>query len=163
MKRITKIIGTSLFFCLMASLTINVNAQGTKEAKENLKAFPEAMEGMVRHIIELPKKSDESIYKVEIIPGKTMSVDCNNHRLMGKLTEKDVQGWGYTYYEFTSDGRTASTMMACNEPSKVKFVGGQGEIVRYNSRLPIVVYTPAGFEVKYRIWKAGKEQSSVKK
>ena len=26
--------------------------------------------------------------------------------------------------------------------------------VRYNSRLPIVVYAPSGYEVRYRIWSA---------
>ncbi|EFZ89211.1 ecotin [Salmonella enterica subsp. enterica serovar Montevideo str. 609460] len=27
-------------------------------------------------------------------------------------------------------------------------------MLRYNSKLPIVVYTPANVDVKYRIWKA---------
>lgn len=27
-------------------------------------------------------------------------------------------------------------------------------MLRYNSKLPIVVYTPENVEVKYRIWKA---------
>lgn len=49
-------------------------------------------------------------------------------------------------------------MMACPDGKKEqKFVTaylGDAGMVRYNSKLPIVVYTPANVEVKYRIWKA---------
>ncbi|EAX3797441.1 ecotin, partial [Salmonella enterica] len=31
---------------------------------------------------------------------------------------------------------------------------GEDGMLRYNSKLPIVVYTPANVDVKYRIWKA---------
>jgi ecotin len=38
---------------------------------------------------------------------------------------------------------------------KVKaFVTAAPLHVRYNSRLPIVVYVPSGYEVRYRIWSA---------
>ena len=51
-----------------------------------------------------------------------------------------------------------STMMACPDGKKErKFVlAGLGDdaMLRYNSKLPIVVYTPDNVEVKYRIWKA---------
>ncbi|MDL2214986.1 serine protease inhibitor ecotin [Dysgonomonas sp. OttesenSCG-928-M03] len=160
MKRITKITTALLTLSLFMSLTIFAGAQDKKSMDEMLKPFPQAEAGMVRHVIELPKKSNEDAFKVEIVPGKTMSVDCNNHRLAGTLTEKDLEGWGYNYYVFNSDGQTMSTMMACNQPKKIKFVTGQTLIVRYNSKLPIVIYAPAGFDVKYRIWKAGKDQNS---
>ncbi|MDR1717875.1 MAG: serine protease inhibitor ecotin [Dysgonomonas sp.] len=164
MKNLTKTMLTLLSVAVLLSFTTSMNAQDKKNDIEKVLApFPNAGEGMVRHVIEMKKKSDESLYKVEIIPGKVMSVDCNHHSLMGKLEEKDLQGWGYTYYEFTSDGQTRSTMMACNKPNENKFVSGQTLIVRYNSKLPIVVYAPKGYEVKYRIWKADKEKSSVEK
>ncbi|HMM02594.1 MULTISPECIES: serine protease inhibitor ecotin [unclassified Dysgonomonas] len=164
MKNLTKTMLTLLSVAVLLSFTTSMNAQDKNNDIEKVLApFPNAGEGMVRHVIEMKKKSDESLYKVEIIPGKVMSVDCNHHSLMGKLEEKDLQGWGYTYYEFTSDGQTRSTMMACNKPNENKFVSGQTLIVRYNSKLPIVVYAPKGYEVKYRIWKADKEKSSVEK
>ncbi|HDG1126883.1 TPA: hypothetical protein PCZ26_000645, partial [Klebsiella aerogenes] len=51
-----------------------------------------------------------------------------------------------------------ASMMACPDGKKEKkFVtAGLGDtgLLRYNSKLPIVVYTPANVEVKYRIWKA---------
>jgi ecotin len=34
---------------------------------------------------------------------------------------------------------------------------GDGYLVRYNSKLPLVVYAPDGFEVRYRVWRAGNE------
>lgn len=163
MKRITKITTALFTLGLFMSFSIFVGAQDKKTLDEMLKPFPQASEGMVRHVIDLPKKSDESMYKVEIVPGKTMSVDCNNHRLSGTLTEKDLEGWGYNYYEFSSDGKTISTMKACNQPNKIKFVSGQTLTVRYNSKLPIVIYAPKGFDIKYRIWKAGKNQNTKEK
>lgn len=150
---------TTVLFLLSMLFASLVNAQ----VKQNLEPFPPASNGMVRYVIELPKKSDESKFKVEIIPGKMMMVDCNRHTLIGKLVEKDLQGWGYTYYEFTTEGKTASTMMACNKPEENKFVSSETLIVRYNSKLPIVVYAPAGYDIKYRIWKADKEKVSVVK
>ena len=38
-------------------------------------------------------------------------------------------------------------------------LGGEPYLIRYNSRLPIVVYVPEGVEVRYRIWSAGPETS----
>ncbi len=156
MKQLTKFAAVLLTICLFTAYSLSASAKGG----DDVSLFPAAPEGMVRHVIELSKKSDESAFKVEIVPGKVMSVDCNVHRLMGTLTEKNLEGWGYTYYEFSSDGKTTSTLMACNKPNVDKFVSGQTLIVRYNSKLPIVVYAPKGFEVKYKIWKAGKEQVS---
>ena len=51
-----------------------------------------------------------------------------------------------------------STMMACPDGKKEKkFVTaylGDNSLLRYNSKLPVVVYTPENVEVKYRVWKA---------
>jgi ecotin len=35
--------------------------------------------------------------------------------------------------------------------------------IRYNSRLPIMVYVPEGVEVRYRIWTAGAEIKAIEK
>jgi ecotin len=35
-------------------------------------------------------------------------------------------------------------------------LGGEPDLLRYNSRLPLVVYLPEGVEVRYRIWRADK-------
>jgi len=46
-------------------------------------------------------------------------------------------------------------MMACPHQAETeKFVTGATKLVRYNSRLPVVVFVPNGYELKYRLWKA---------
>jgi len=44
-----------------------------------------------------------------------------------------------------------------NAPKVERFISLAGEpyFVRYNSRLPVVVYVPEDAEVRYRIWGAG--------
>lgn len=133
----------------------------TEEAVQNLKPYPTTVDSLQRYVIYLEPKENENLFEVEIIPGKNMEVDCNNHRLMGSFIEEVVQGWGYNYYKFETEGQVISTMMMCMEPKTMKFVSGQSELIRYNSRLPIVVYLPKDMELKYRIWTAGEEVTAT--
>ena len=77
-------------------------------------------------------------------------------RLGNAIEPRTIEGWGYTYYEVTGPSETISTLMAPPEGApKVKaFVKAAPLQVRYNSRLPIIVYVPSGYEVRYRIWSA---------
>jgi len=125
---------------------------------EKVAPYPQAEKGMKRQVIQLPAQEDESGYKVELLIGKTLKVDCNQHRLGGQLESKTLEGWGYDYYVFDKVTSPVSTMMACPDGKKEeKFVTaylGENSLLRYNSKLPIVVYTPDTVDVKYRIWKA---------
>ncbi len=51
--------------------------------------------------------------------------------------------------------------VAPNAPKAQRFVtlGGEPYLVRYNSRLPLVVYVPEGCEVRYRLWTAGEAKT----
>ena len=64
----------------------------------------------------------------------------------------------FDYFVFDKVTSPVSTMMACPDGKKVeKFVTaglGDAGMLRYNSRLPVVVYTPDNVQVKYRIWRA---------
>ena len=131
------------------------------ESVKNLAPFPKSQAGFQRYVIHLPANGSDETDQVELIAGKTETVDCNQHRLSGSISEKDLTGWGYSYYEFTAQGQMASTLMACPNSSKVeKFITGTTKLVRYNNRLPIVVFVPNGYALKYRLWKAQDIQSA---
>ena len=135
-------------------------ASDTSKAQplEKVAPYPQAEKGMKRQVIQLPAQQDEANFKVELLIGQTLEVDCNQHRLGGQLESKALQGWGYDYYVFDKVMSPVSTMMACPDGKKEKkfitaYLGDDG-MLRYNSKLPIVVYTPENVDVKYRIWKA---------
>jgi len=126
-----------------------------------LKAFSPPEEGMNRFVVVLPHKTreEEGAYKVEIIPGKVMLTDgVNQMHLSTTVTPHPLKGWGYTYYEVSGPGLAMSTLMAPPEGTEKQeeFVSGTPLQIRYNSRLPIVIYAPDGYEIRYRIWQAGK-------
>lgn len=115
---------------------------------------------MTRFVAELPKLDEENAFKVEIVVGKTVEVDtANRHFFAGQIEAENIEGWGYTRYIVHKLGPMAGTLRASiGGPQKEeRFVtlGGEPYLVRYNSRLPLVVYVPAGAEVKFRVWSAG--------
>ena len=159
MKRMSLsiLIGLALF---------SVNALGLEHPA--LKAFPAAGEGIERFVISLPHKerSEEINFKVELIPGKVMLTDGVNQIRHGSTLEpRPLTGWGYTYYDVTGQDIAMSTMMAAPEGSEEteQFVPGTSLLIRYNSRLPIVIYAPKGYDVRYRIWSAGKTAEQAEK
>ena len=142
------------FLLLLALLTTAAVA-----APDNMKAFPAAEEGMARFVIPVPKQDDEGAFKVEIIIGKTVTTDAQNRYFFGgKLETETIAGWGFDRHILRKLGPMAGTLMAVdpNAPKVERFisVGGEPHLLRYNSRLPIVVYVPEGVEVRYRIWRA---------
>ena len=135
-------------------------------AADNMMAFPPAAEGMVRHVLQLPPQADESGFKVELIVGKTVETDAGNRYFFGgRIEEETIKGWGFPRYTVAKLGPMAGTLMAVdpNAPKVARFItlGGAPYIIRYNSRLPVVVYVPAGVEVRYRIWTAGAEINAI--
>lgn len=153
---------TTLGLAACAGATTSpMDQEGVRPAPvSNLDAFPAATQGQTRHVITLPAMQDENTAKVELIVGKTQQIDCNSHFFGGQLQEKTAEGWGYNYYVLGSLGNAASTLMGCPpNSSRTAFVRSSNEtIVRYNSRLPLVVYTPSDVELRYRVWRSGEEQ-----
>ena len=126
-------------------------------SEQDLEPWPPAGDGETRFVIRLPALQDESGHRVELRIGKDLEIDCNRHWFGGKLEREVVSGWGYPMYRLIDVAGPASSMMACPEEEKrMAFVAVNMDdpFVSYNSKLPIVVYVPEGFVVRYRVWSA---------
>lgn len=122
---------------------------------EDVAPYPAAQAGQIRHVIWLPEQTQEDLLKVELVPGQVMLTDCNTRGLSATLTAKELTGWGYGYYEVSDVQGPIATLMACPPGTeKQAFVAVQGDnySLNYNSKLPIVVYTPQDLELRYRVW-----------
>lgn len=149
---------TLVFAFLLISTTGMLFAQKNANLAKEIEMFPAPKHGFKQVFIKVPSKKNENNYKVEILVGKTEMVDCNRHFMGGTIEEKNLDGWGYTYYVAETNGNVGSTMMACPDGKLTKqFIHLQSMTVNYNSRLPIVIYVPEGLEVNYKVWSAGKK------
>jgi ecotin len=155
---------TQLLAIILALLSFFTYAAEHSE----LKAFPPPQDGMDRFVIVLPHKErgEEEAFGVELIVGREMLTDgVNLVRLGNTIEPRPLQGWGYTYYEVTGPSATMSTLMAPppGAPQVKKFVTAAPLRINYNSRLPVVVYVPRGYEVRYRIWEASETMHRAEK
>lgn len=152
-----------MFLRSLASSALAVSfTLGTARAADPLDAFPPADEGMVRFVIDLPEREDADQLRVELIPGKQVETDpVNRHFFAGQLGSKTVEGMGYSYYILPEFGPMAGTLMApppgAEPEPRFVALGGEPFLIRYNDRLPIVVYLPQGAELRYRIWETTTE------
>jgi ecotin len=130
-------------------------------AAGDMNPYPAPEDGFERKVFRLPVAGDEGARKVEIIVGKTLSVDCNRTAFGGVLERRVATGWGYPYLVLPNVSGPMSTRMACppgkEDSEQFITVNGEGFLQRYNSKLPVVVYVPQGFDVRYRIWAAQEE------
>jgi len=148
--------------------TFAVLASLPASAADPMQAFPPADAGMARFVIKLPARPDEADQRVELIVGRKAMVDERNRYFYGGTLEKEtVKGWGYDRYVLHALGPMAGTLMAVdpNAPKVERFValGGEPKLLRYNSRLPIVVYVPDGVEVRYRLWRADPQSTPAER
>jgi ecotin len=144
---------------LISACLLLIGHSVVAEQRDALAAFPAAQQGMTRFVIRLPEKSrgDEDALQVELIAGReTLTDGVNLLRLASAIDAQLLPGWGYTYYAVSGSSEIISTRMAPppNAPQVKQFVSGAPLHIRYNSRLPIVVYAPQGYQVRYRIWSA---------
>lgn len=125
-----------------------------------LSPFPLPDAGQVRHVIQLPARADEPRIQVEIQVGKTLTIDCNHYAFGGELIEHHVPGWGYDYFSYGKEHPLVSTEKGCppdSERSAFVQAVDANRMLRYNSKMPIVIYTPADIEVRYLLWHSDAE------
>ena len=144
----------------LLAMVLGILGIASPAAGDDMKAFPPAGEGMARHVINLPPQRDEADRKLELLIGKVLEVDAHNtYFLGGNIEARDIPGWGFTRYVVEKIGPLAGTLMAVDPdaPKVARFIplGGGPFLIRYNSRLPVVVYVPEGAEVRYRVWQPG--------
>lgn len=143
---------------LSATMTSTVSLAAPEITDAQLKPYPVASEGMQRYVMVLPPLNNEPQHRVELVIGRKMETDCNRYRLAGRLTEETAKGWGYSYYTVTVQPEVISTRMACTDSQKkttlVTLPAASQQLIRYNSKLPLVVYAPKDIEVGYRVWQA---------
>ncbi|MCP9942639.1 ecotin family protein [Cyanobium sp. ATX 6E8] len=143
----------------------------------DLKPYPAPAPGESRWVIQLPgvlrPSSDPVIspnpadWRVELIVGRELEVDCNRQLLRGRIRYESLPGRGYRVYRVSGGDLSASTRMACppDQPKRRAFVplAGQPTVVPYNASLPIVIYTPKDLQVRWRLWKAETRQEQAVK
>ncbi len=149
---------------LIGFLALGLCGCGVSKPTMDISMYPKAQENQVQHTITLTPLKNEQDHKVELFLAKEMVLDCNYHSLSATLTEKNLKGWGYSYYQVATDGNVRSTMMACPESkAKKSEVFSQGFLQNYNSKLPLVIYTPKGYQMKYRVWSTTADKQNATK
>ena len=141
----------------------------------DLKPYPAPAADQRRWVIQLPgvlkPSSDPAIsanpagWRVELIVGRELEVDCNRQLLRGRIEAETIPGWGYRIFRVSGGDVVASTRMACppDQPARRQFValGGEPTVVRYSASLPIVVYAPRDLQVRWRLWKPETSQQKA--
>lgn len=151
-----KIYQKSLMLIAACISLSSITSAQSMNMKTDPSIFPKPENGYKQMLIEVPHSENDSKKKIEFSVGKIMEVDgCNHFFLQGTLEQKDLEGWGYNYYVFKTDGTVGSTQMACpGQTNRHIFVSAQPEVTNYNGRLPIVIYVPEEYDVQFKIYKA---------
>lgn len=138
----------------------------------DLAGYPAPAAGERRWVVQLPgvlpPSGDPSLssspedWRVELIAGRSLEVDCNRVFFTGRMRSQPVAGSDLRIVRISEVTPVASTRMAC-PPEQAKrraFVpmGGKPFVVPYNVSRPIVLYAPADLEVRWRLWKAERRQ-----
>lgn len=160
----------SLIATALVALALAGSARAADEidpgALKNLEAaYPRAPAGRERKVVLLPhvERGADDDLQVEIVVGRVIETDgINAYGFGGAIHERNIDGWGFSYYEVEGDLKQAASTLIGGPPNPApRFVAGPRTLVRYNSRLPLVVMVPEGCELRWRLWKADGEWRSA--
>lgn len=138
----------------------------------DLSAYPAPAAGERRWVVQLPGvlpptrdpalSSSPEDWRVELIVGRNLEVDCNRAVFSGRLRLQPVPGGDLSIVRVSGVTPVATTRMACppGEAKRRAFVpmGSKPFVVPYNASRPIVLYAPDDLEVRWRLWKAERRQ-----
>lgn len=158
MKKTHLILGAVITTLLTSSAFAATNTSSQAKKLKDVAPFPAVTQSNNRHVIWLPAQKNEDRYKVEIIATQKGKKDCNNVWYNATLEEKNLEGWGYNYYNIDQVKGPMSTMRGCPDSKTIETqlpiqLGGTS-LLRYNSKLPVVVYAPKNVTISYRLWQA---------
>lgn len=145
---------------------ITSQESASAEAQKALEAYPAAEDGQQRWLIwfeAVSENTDEDALRVDVRVGVRTEVDgVNRYRLSGELRKRSVEGWGFDSYHYEGESEVASTRMSAKGViAQSDIVWNASQLIRYNSRLPLVVYMPAHLHLSYRILAPVTEYNSV--
>ena len=158
-----KFIEASYIALLAATSTLTFAAEPSEAQSKSIDMFPAEMKGYTRHVIRLPKLEDEA--RLELLPGMVVRGDTCNRRVASVDVKKEnIQGWGYSYYKISDFNAGPSTLMACPSGEQdVKVVASNDQLqnLRYNDRMPLVVFVEDSMTLDYKIWRVTAEETSI--
>jgi ecotin len=136
-------------FALLTSILMSLSSSVFAEAVTPL---PARMNNKDRIVINLPQVENSTDLYVELSFSQYLEFsDCNSKILTGDILERFVDADGNSYFEIESHGYI-STMIGCFDEGKPeRLIAPARQFIRYNSRMPIVVYVPDGMDVVYRV------------
>lgn len=157
---------------LAGGLLLTLAAPAGALPRPDLSAYPAAAAGERRWLIQLPERpplageaglsASPHDWRVQLIVGRELLLDCNRHSFRGRIRSESVAGRGYPILRVTDVGPVASTRMACPPGSPLRKVflplGEKPFVLPYNASQPLVIYAPQDLEVRWRLWRADRQQ-----
>jgi ecotin len=174
-RRVGATAAGALVLACVTGITPLQTPPGAAVPRLDLTPYPAPAAGESRWVIQLPGvlppaadgslAADPREWRVELIVGRELAVDCNRQLLRGRIRSESVPGWGYTIQRVSGGEAAIATRMACppDQPPQRAFVPLAGEpfLVPYNASLPIVIYAPRDLQVRWRVWKPESRQQNA--
>ena len=158
-----KFLEASYLALIAATSTLTFAGEPSEAQTKSIEMFPEEISGYTRHVIRLPKLENEA--KLELLPAKVIKADtCNRTFASVDVEQTSIPGWGYSYLTIKDFHQGGSTMMACPDgEADVKVFANHNKLtnIRYNDRMPLVVYVEDGLSLDYKIWRVAPSEAVI--
>ncbi len=138
----------------------------SEEAINAIRSYPASEAGCQRWIIWLQARQDrseESGLLLQVRVGLSVETDgVNRYGLIGQLVHQTVPGWGYSFYRYEGQPVVTSTRVGnMGFGAEDSVIWNSPTSIPYNSRLPIVIYTPEKMQVSHRIFEIVSDYQSA--